>query len=395
MRQRLAGPRPPPDSAGIMNIMRDLRYLQLDPMRVVAPSHTLVLWSRLGPYTLSDLETLMWKERRLFDDWAQATSIVLTEDYSIFGVMKRSYVTGDSAWAKKIRDWMEKNKQFAGYILDQLSLNGPMLSSQFEDKAVEDWSSTGWTKGRNVDMMLTILKAQGRIMIAGRKGNQRLWALTERFLPEWGSKEQLSDSEMVRRAAQRSLRALGVARVKHIQQHYIRGCYRDLDKTLTELEAEQRIIRVKIQDRKRSWPDPWYVHADDIPMLDSLEADKWEPRTTLLSPFDNLISDRQRTEQLFNFHYRFEVYVPKPQRKYGCYVMPILQGDSFIGRIDPVMDRKQERLVINAVYAEPNAPNSSESIQAVANTIEELGKFLGAKEIIYNRVPENWKGALH
>lgn len=378
-----------------MDVMKDIRYLQIDPMRIVAPSHTLALWSRLGPYDVVNLSTLQWKERQLFEDWAQATSIVLTEDYPVFKALKRSFAEGDSAWARKIRNWMEKNREFSLHILEELSSKGPLLSSQFEDRAVTNWSSSGWSAGRNVGIMLFLLKAQGKIMVAGRKGNKKLWDLTERFLPKLTPEDELSDHEVARRVTQLSLRALGVARQKHIERHFIRDCYQKLSEVLAELEAEERIIQVEIKEGKRSWKDTWYVHADDVPMLDWLEAGNWEPRTTLLSPFDNLISDRSRTEQLFNFRFSFEVYVPKPKRKYGCYVMPILHGDRFIGRIDPVMDRKKKRLTINAVHAEPTAPKSQEAAQAVADTIEELGKWLGAEEIRYMpHVPTFWKNAL-
>ena len=395
MRQRLAGPRPPADSTGIMDVMRDLGYVQIDPMRVVERSHLLVLWSRLGQYDSAHLVLLLWKERRLFQDWAQATSIVLTEDYPIFSALKRSFATGNKPWAKRIRSWVEKNKKLRRHILTQLRRKGPLVSDSFEDKSVEDWRSTGWTAGRNVDMMLTILWAQGKIMIAGRTGGRKLWNLTERYLPEWAPQEWLSDREVSRRAAQKSLRALGVARAVHIKQHYIRRCYLDLDTVLAELEVKDRIRRVDIRDGQRAWRGPWYIHVDDLPLLDRLIAGEWEPRTTLLSPFDNLICDRRRIEQLFNFHFRLEVYVPKSKRKYGCYVMPILHGDRFIGRIDPVMDRKRGRLTINAVYVEPDAPKSKETARAVATTIEELGAFLGAEEIRYGRhMPTNWKSLL-
>jgi len=395
MRQRLAGPRPPADSNGIMDVMRDLGYVQFDPMRVVEQSHLLVLWSRLGQYDPAHLDMLLWKERRLFEDWAQANSIVLTEDYPIFIALKRSFATGNQPWAQRIRTWMEKNKKLRRYILAQLRRKGPMLSHHFEDKSVEDWRSTGWTAGRNVDMMLSFLWAQGKIMIAGRTGGRKLWNLTERHLPEWTPRERLSDREFSRRAAQKSLRALGVARATHIKQHYIRNCYPDLDDVLAELEGEDRIMRVEIREDGRAWRGPWYIHVDDQLLLDRLTGGEWEPRTTLLSPFDNLICDRRRTEQLFNFHFRLEVYVPKPKRKYGCYVLPILQGDHFIGRIDPVMDRKQKRLTINAVYAEPEASKSKETARAVASAIEELGAFIGAEEIFYGgRVPVGWKSVL-
>jgi uncharacterized protein YcaQ len=112
----------------------------------------------------------------------------------------------------------------------------------------------------------------------------------------------------------------------------------------------------------------------------------------LLSPFDNLICDRKRTEQLFDFSFRLEIYTPKAKRQYGFYVLPILHGDRLIGRVDPAMDRARGRLTVNAIYAEPGAPATRKTGQAVANAIQELGAFLGATEIAYKRrVPAIWK----
>ena len=108
-------------------------------------------------------------------------------------------------------------------------------------------------------------------------------------------------------------------------------------------------------------------------------------------PFDNLICDRDRTETLFEFNYRTEIYVPKVKRQYGYYVLPILHGDQLIGRIDPKMDRKRARLTINAVYAEPDAPAADDATEAIARAIEALGEFLGAKAIVYGgQVPAQW-----
>lgn len=395
MRQRLAGPRLVADSNGIMDIMRDIGYVQIDPMRVVERSHLLVLWSRLGPYDLTHLDKLLWKEKLLFEDWAQATSIVLTEDYPIFKALKSTFAAGNQPWAHRVRNWMEKNKKFHQYILTQLRSKGPMASLDFEDKSVEDWHSTGWTAGRNVDMMLLFLWAQGEIMVARRVKGRKVWDLTEHHLPDWASQERLSDREVFSRVAQKSLRALGVARGTHVKQHYIRRCCKDIDAVLAELEAHGSISRVEIRKDRRVWRGSWFVHATDLPLLDRLAAGEWEPRTTLLSPFDNLIRDRKRTEQLFDFKFRFEVYLPKNKRKYGCYVMPILHGDRFIGRIDPVMDRKQKQLTIEAVYAQPDASVTKETGLSVASAIRDLGAFLGTEKIIYSsRVPSGWKSVL-
>jgi uncharacterized protein YcaQ len=194
------------------------------------------------------------------------------------------------------------------------------------------------------------------------------------------------------------LHALGVAPEPHIRKHYIRGCYPELSAILRQLESEVLIERVKIVNLKgcRIWPGTWYIHADDLPLLERLAAGDWEPRTTLLSPFDNLISDRRRTEQVFDFRYRFEFYTPKHKRKYGAYVLPILHGDRFIGRIDPKMDRKKEMLLIKAIYTESDSPMTTETTKAVSYAFEELGEFLDAKEIIYdNRVPDGLKSVIH
>jgi uncharacterized protein YcaQ len=391
-RQRLAGVHLQASSKGIMDVMADLRYVQIDPMMIVAPSHLLVLWSRLGCYDPSLLDRLLWKERRLFEDWAQATSIVLTEDYPIFNALKKGFADGESSWAKKVRNWMEKNKSFSDYILDQLAQEGPLLSNRFEDRAIENWASTGWTAERNIDMMLFFLKAQGKIMTSKRIGNQRSWDLTEHFLPTWVSKEKLSQREVARRVTQSSLRALGVATPGQIRKHFVRGCYYELDRVLAELEAEKSIFRVEIHEERNCWPGLWYVHSEDATLLNSLEKGAWEPRTTLLSPFDNLISDRQRDEKVFGFSFRFEVYVPKSKRKYGCYVMPILHGDRFIGRIDPVMNRRTKQLMINAVFAEKDAPSSTKVALAISEAIEQLGIFLGAEEVCYSsRMPAAWR----
>jgi uncharacterized protein YcaQ len=407
-RQRLAGPRPRADatvtrqsavskslvqasnghadSSDILEVMRDLGCLQLDPISVVARSHLLVLWSRLGNYDRAELDKLLWQERHLFEYWAHAASIVLTEDYPIHQVWMRGYPNGDSKWSLRVRAWIRQNGPLRRAILAGLRREGPLPSRYFEEMGIPsaEWVSTGWSGGRNIGRMLDFLWMQGKIMVAGRAGLQKLWDLAERCLPEWTPREKLSRREMVRRAAQKSLHALGVATARQIEQHYTRWRYPDLPEALAELEAERRIERVHVREDGYKWKGDWYIHTEDVPLLDRLEAGEWEPRTTLLSPFDNLICDRARAQLLFNFKFGMEIYVPKAKRQYGYYVLPILHGDRLIGRIDPAMDRERGRLTVNAIHAEPDAPTTKASAKAVRRAIEELGAFLGAREIVYN-----------
>jgi uncharacterized protein YcaQ len=297
---------------------------------------------------------------------------------------------------KRTRAWMAENQAFIDAILSELRQSDePLSARQFKDHSPRSWKSSGWTSGQTITMMLSNLWRMGQIMICRRQGATRLWGLPESCLPEWTPQEEWEWPEVVYRATQRSLRALGIARPVHIEQHFTRERYPGLQDVLIRLEAEGRILRVQIEDDGRLWPGRWFIHVDDLATLDGLEGNQWSPRTTLLSPFDNLICDRNRTEQLFDFHFRIEIYVPKAKRQYGYYVLPILGGDRLIGRIDPKMDRKNHQLNIHAVYAEPDAPQSAETGQAVAAAVEELATFLGARTIIYSdRVPDGWRKAL-
>lgn len=392
LKQRLAGPRPAPDSAGILGLVRELGCLQLDPISVVARSHRIVLFSRLGAYPEAALEQVLWEDRSLFEYWAHAASIVLTEDFPLHRGMMRNHGNGKSAWIREMRQWMTENADLEQHVFEELQARGPLASRHFEDKTKRGWETSGWNSGRNVSRMLDFLWLQGRILVAGRAGLQKLWDLAERVLPAQTPSHELSAEEIVRRAVPRSLRALGVARKRHIEQHFLRGRYPGIAQVLSGLVSSGEVLQVQIRDGGDPWPGPWYLHAEDLPLLEQLEAGDWQPRTTLLSPFDNLICDRARTEQIFGFEFRLEIYTPQVKRRHGYYVLPVLHGDRLIGRIDPAFDRKAARLDVHAVHAEPDAPKTKAAAQAVAAAVEELASWLGAASIAYGKtLPSGWK----
>ena len=387
-RQRLTGPPAPAGPEAIMSVVTDLGGLQIDPISVVARSHLLVLWSRLGGYDPADLEALLWRERRLFEYWTHAAAIVCTHDYPIHSLLMRRHPRH-----QQLRDWLAANQTLRRSILRQLRANGPLPTRALEDRAEVAWQSSGWTGGRNVDRMLDLLWTQGRIMVDGRQGQQRVWDLAERVLPDWAPTRRPPEREVVRLAAQRSLRALGVATARDIDRHFTAYRYPGLDGVLAALERAGRVERVRVAADGSEHPGPWYVHADDLPLLERLQAGDWQPRTTLLSPFDNLLINRERTERLFGFHYRMEVYVPKAARRYGYYVLPILHGDRLVGRVDPAMDRRSGRLVVHAIHAEPDAPEAAGP--AVAAALQDLASFLGADGIdLRQKAPQVWRSAV-
>ncbi|MFQ5434269.1 MAG: DNA glycosylase AlkZ-like family protein, partial [Anaerolineae bacterium] len=201
--------------------------------------------------------------------------------------------------------------------------------------------------------------------------------------------------ELVTQSAQLSLKALGVGTAKHIQNHFTRGRYPGLDGVLEALVADGRVHPIQIGEDGEVWPDQWYIHTDDLPLLAQVAHGDWQPTIRLLSPFDNLICDRQRAEQLFGFHYRSEIYTPKAKRRYGYYVMPILHGDRLIGRIDPKIDRKKKRLHVHAVHVEPGVAMNDGNGRALAAAVGELAQFLAAKTIAYGKnIPSGWQTCL-
>ncbi len=369
--QLLAGPRP----AGVLETIERLERLQVDPTNAVARTELLVLWSRLGSYDVAELTRLL-EERRLFEYWAH---IVPAADFGLHRETMRRFPRGDSVRARYIRSWLEQNRAFLRYVLGQLRRRGPLRSRELEDRAAVPWQVGGWNDGKNLGRMLDTLWFAGRIAIAGRDRGERLWDLAERVLPT--GEPRLSAAEVARRVLERQLRWRGLARLGEFGFQFD-GRPPGWERALRSLLRDGAATRVDVE----GLAGEWYAHPE------ALER-PFTPRTTLLSPFDKLISNRERTEELFGFRFRLEIYVPKEQRQYGYFVLPILHRDRLIGRIDPRFDRAAGTLVLSAVHAEPDAP--ADAAAPVEAAIRELADWLGAAEVVYPKaVPKAWRGFL-
>jgi uncharacterized protein len=385
--QRLDGPAPRgrPGRDEILDTARALRCLQIDPTSAVARSHQIVLFSRLGPFDQAILDKLVYEERALFEYWAHEASLVLAEDLPLHRYEMRTWPRGDGVVRRRMRQWWEMNEEFRAYILDRLEHDGPLPVREFEDRSVAPWLSSGWTDQRNVSRMLDFMWVRGRVGIGGRDGAQRLWNLMERCLPPDPPEEELDDAEVTRRAALLALKALGVARRPHINAHFTRGRYPTLPQTLTDLHQEGAIERVDIGALKGEW----WVRADDVETLQSMNGD-WRGRTALLSPFDNLLCDRARTEELFGFSHRLEIYTPQAKRRWGYFVLPILRDDRLIGRADLRIDRRAQRLIAHAIHREDGAPKGKAVAKQVRRELERLAAWQGARDIEITVAPAAW-----
>jgi hypothetical protein len=369
-----------PQPRTIAEVVAGLGEVQMDPTAAVARTEHLVLWSRLGSrFKVADLDRMLWEERSLFEYWAH---IVRTEDLAIHRDAMRRYLTNDSARHMKTQEWLKVNAGFRRYVLRELKQRGPLRTRDLEDRTAERWATGGWNdNGRHTGMMLEILWGRGEMMVAGRDGGQRLWDLAERVLPP--DPPRLRPTEIARQVVETQLHAGGVVRPKTIDLAWHRKP-EGWDRALAKLEREGVAVPIQVDGLQGSW----YTHAD---LLDRLP--RFRPRTVLLSPFDDLVSDRSRSERLFDFRYRIEIYVPKAKREFGYFVLPILHGERLIGRLDPRYDKATSTLHIQGVWAEPDAP--ADAGRAIAATIHDLASWRGAGDIVHEGpVPARWRRAI-
>jgi uncharacterized protein YcaQ len=307
-------------ATSILDTVRRLGFLQMDPISTVATPQQLVLFSRLGPYDPADLDRLLWDDRKLFEYDA---FIYPVEDLPLvrarMAQRRRANTLARDLW---VRDFLKTNARFRRHVLRELERNGPLLSRDLQRDLMPEGEGHRWWGNRPVRLMLDILAARGDIAVAGRAGNQRLWDVGSRVFP---ATETLPWREAERELERRRRRSLGVWREKGV----------------------------------------WKTHPDvpDGPVPD---------RVTLLSPFDRLIHDRARAEALFDFHYRLEMFVPKAKREYGYYVLPLLVGDRIVGRVEPRLNRKTGELEVLGAWGDTSRLDEA---------LVELAQFLGADTI--------------
>lgn len=387
MGQRLAGARPRPTRAGILETIRRIGYLQLDPTNVVARNPYLVLWSRLGGYDRGLLDDLLAKHRDVFE----TPSLILPmSDLPLHLATMREYRratdgiapgkkgrlegAGGGTWPKRAAAWLKKNPHVRRRVLVRLRREGPLPLTAFEDRNAFSWSEGEWDDERNITMLLAILQRRGEVVVSGRQGGKKLWAVADGWYPKVAP---LAPGAVARESILRALRAMGLATLKHLRWYYAFNRHVSLE-GIEALEKSGEVVRVEVE----GVPGTFYTAADVERRLRAVRND-WEGRTTLLSPFDPLIMDRARLEALFGYFYRIEIYTPVPKRRLGFWAMPVLHGDRIVGSVDPKVDREKGELIVNKVVLEKGAPRSA--MPAIRGAVDELAEWAGATRVRWPR----------
>jgi uncharacterized protein YcaQ len=293
-------------------------------------------------------------------------------------------------WRSDDRDvgkWLNANHAIAERVRESVRERGPVMSRDFErnGQRPDPWT---WYGGKEEKQALDMLWTVGELSIVGRKGFQRQYDLSERWLPEQVQAHHVSEAERVSWLVRTGLSALGITRLQWLRDYFRAGArsHLPIKETTAELDAlveRGEAVRVAV----KGWSDaPVWVDTALIPRLEEMRSGRNRPSlTTVLSPFDSLVWHRERLRTLFGMDYLIEVYTPEPKRVYGYYSLPMLHRGRMIGRIDLHYARKATLLTIRAVHLEPGVKPTPAVAAAVSKAVGEYLVFLGGGEIVIAR----------
>lgn len=347
------------DMRHVRRVMNRVSVLQIDSVNVLERAHYLPLFARLGPYPRDLLNQATYQRRELFEYWFHVASYGTGDLIPLM----RPRMEAMEPW-NRVREVMDQHPGYLERVYDEVAQRGPLTNADLADpgRRTGPW----WGRGRG-SIALDWLYTEGRLAISHRPASfAKVYDLAERVYPsETLVGPVMAKEEAIRRLVLRAARSCGIGTIKDLAD-YFRMRVADVRTQARSLVADGSLLQVEVE----GWRDQAYLHPDArIPRTVSARA--------LLSPFDSLIWDRDRTERLFGFRYRIEIYVPKPQRQHGYYVLPFLLGEDLVARIDLKADRPGGRLLVQNAHLEPGF----EPVEVVGPLAENLSEMAGWLEL--------------
>jgi uncharacterized protein len=357
-------------------------FVQVDSIRTVERAHHLTLMSRNAHYRPDMLQALLEDDRLLFENWTHDAAIIPTQWYPYW---QPRFVRARQIIARS-QHWLGRLGADAQQVLDRVRQrvrdHGPVMARELTEMrtpGVGVW--WGWGPSKTA---LEYLWRTGELAICGRVNFQKVYDLSERVIAEMYHSQLPSEADYIDWACQTALDRLGCATPSELAAFWGHFSLADAQ-AWCKRHNGNTIRKVLVDSADGSAPRPAYARHDIDALLRELPTPT--PRVRFLSPFDPVIRDRKRAMRLFNFDYRFEAFVPAPQRQYGYYVLPILERDRFIGRIDLKCDRKARTLVVNGLWFERGVRQSKTRNDQIAKELERYRAFVGASSIVYRDPP--------
>ncbi|HED6270576.1 winged helix-turn-helix domain-containing protein [Enterobacter sichuanensis] len=373
----LKKPRRRAQPADILSTVQRMSLLQIDTINIVARSPYLVLFSRLGSYPSQWLDESLSKGE-LMEYWAHEACFLPRSDFAL--VRHRMLAPEKMGW-KYRQAWMLEHAAEIEQLIAHIQENGPVRSADFEHPRK---GTSGWWEWKPHKRHLEGLFTSGKVMVIERRNFQRVYDLTHRVMPHWDDERDLLSREAAEAIMlENSARSLGIFRSQWLADYY-RLRQPALKPLLEMWQQEQRIIPVMVETLGEMW-----LHEELLPLLpQALEGKLQATHSTVLSPFDPVVWDRKRAEQLFGFSYRLECYTPAPKRQYGYFVLPLLHKGQLVGRMDAKMHRKTGTLEIIALYLEEGVRVTAALEKGLTLAISEFARWQGAHDVTLGRVPD-------
>lgn len=374
----LTAPRRRARKPDVLAAIARMQLLQIDTIHILARSPYLALFSRLGDYRASWLDELL-AEGAIFETWAHEACFAPSTDFSLH----RRHVDGRKHWATRhARQMHATHRAGMDRLLAQVRERGAVKSSDFKGNGE---GSGGWWGWKVEKRWLEAWFVLGELMIARRENFQRVYDLSERVLsrvmPGFDRANLPSEEDMRRTFILKAVQALGVAQARWIAD-YFRFGRRLKDVELDPLVEAGELHRVQVED----WNAPAYVHRENIGLAARAATDLLRAtHTTLLSPFDPVIWDRERAAAMFGFDYRLECYVPAPKRRWGYYVLPILRRGALVGRLDAKAHRADGVFEVKAIWLEPGTRSSQALLDDLVRAIRACADWHSTPQIAIRR----------
>jgi uncharacterized protein len=367
----------------VLDAIRRMRILQIDTIHVVARSPYLVLWSRLGAYQPRWLDDLLARTQ-LFEYWAHAACFIPIEDYPLY---RRSMLEGQRGWYNP-DSWLSEHRELVELVMQRIRQEGPLRSADFESEK----AAGGWWNWKEEKLALEHLLTHGDLMVRARKNFQRVYDLRERVLPEWDDAQTPTLEEVRRTHLLRAVTCLGVARA-HWAADYFRIGKTNVAKDLANLAREGALLTETVD----GWTDPVYIHPENAYLLAQAQAGMLTPTyTTLLTPFDPLVWDRQRARELFNFDYTIECYTPEAKRRYGYFSLPILSRGLLVGRLDAKAHRQKGLFEVRNLVLEPGIEPDARLVADIRQALQACADWHQTPQVtILHSEPETFAALFH
>ncbi|MVA57546.1 winged helix-turn-helix domain-containing protein [Agrobacterium vitis] len=359
---------------GLLALITDLGFVQVDSIGTVERAHHQILFSRHQTYKREDLTALLEQDRLLFEHWTHDASILPS---AFFPYWKHRFRREESRILERWRTWREPGFEAAfEETYRRITEGGPALSRDMNEG---DHKSGGWWNWHPSKTALEFLWRTGKLSISGRENFQKIYDLTERCFLDEHLQAEVTHDAFIDWACREALIRLGFATSGEIAAFWNLVSPQEAKLWLETHRAELEEIEIAPADGGK--PRPSLALADRLPTL--LAAPEPPARIRVLSPFDPLIRDRARTERLFGFFYRIEVFVPEPKRQYGYYVFPLLENDRLIGRIDMKANRKAGTLDVKRLWLEPGIRPSTGRLEKLDQELNRLARFTGVEAVVY------------